>query len=111
MHTEDTDETEDDLNNSDAATNDSTSAASVIRSPPVAPGPPSRANQTEPSYRGPTFTKSEIDRLVNLMESTVKLSPEIRAYLHDIVVFLRLHRAVQGGISALATRHLLKLSQ
>lgn len=35
----------------------------------------------------------------------VKISSEVRAYLHNIVVFMRLHRAVAGGISALATRH------
>ncbi|KAI9874108.1 MAG: hypothetical protein M1823_007761, partial [Watsoniomyces obsoletus] len=35
----------------------------------------------------------------------VKISSDVRAYLHNIVVFMRLHRAVGGGISALATRH------
>jgi hypothetical protein len=34
------------------------------------------------------------------------LSPDVRAYVHDVVVFLRLHRAVAGGVTALATRHL-----
>jgi hypothetical protein len=34
-----------------------------------------------------------------------RITPEVRAYLHNIVVFMRLHRAVAGGISAIATRH------
>ena len=32
----------------------------------------------------------------------MKISSEVRAYLHNIIVFMRLHRAVAGGISALA---------
>ncbi len=31
------------------------------------------------------------------------MSPEVRTYLHNIVVFLRRHRAVGGGVSARAT--------
>jgi hypothetical protein len=46
----------------------------------------------------------DIDALVALT-SAVRISPEIRAYLQNIVVFLRLHRAVAGGISATSTRH------
>lgn len=41
--------------------------------------------------------------------ATVRVSPEVRAYLHNIVVFMRMHRAVAGGISAIATRHLNQL--
>ncbi|CAE7023050.1 hypothetical protein PTNB73_02275 [Pyrenophora teres f. teres] len=49
---------------------------------------------------------SSVD-LMNLtkLTSEVRISSEVRAYLHNIVVFMRLHRAVAGGISALATRH------
>lgn len=43
--------------------------------------------------------------------SKVKISSDVRAYLHNIVVFMRLHRAVAGGISALATRHFNTLAQ
>jgi hypothetical protein len=32
--------------------------------------------------------------------------PDVRAYLHHVVVFLRTHRLVRGGVSATATRHL-----
>ena len=45
------------------------------------------------------------------LRSEVKISSEVRAYLHNVVVFLRLHRAVAGGISALATRHFTTLVQ
>jgi hypothetical protein len=41
----------------------------------------------------------------------VKISSEVRAYLHNIVIFMRLHRAVAGGISAMATRHFNTLAQ
>lgn len=36
----------------------------------------------------------------------VSLTPEVSAYIQNVVVALRLHRYVAGGISALATRHL-----
>lgn len=39
------------------------------------------------------------------LTASVRISSEVRAYLHNIVVFMRLHRAVAGGISAMATRH------
>lgn len=35
----------------------------------------------------------------------MKLSAEVRTYLHNVVVFMRLHRAVAGGISSQGTRH------
>lgn len=37
-----------------------------------------------------------------MSESTV-ISPEVRRYLQDIVVFLRLERGVAGGVSPFAT--------
>lgn len=33
------------------------------------------------------------------------MQAEVRRYLQDIIVFLRLHRAVDGGVTARATRH------
>ena len=35
----------------------------------------------------------------------VSITAEVKRYLHNIVVFLRLHRAVAGGVSAQATKH------
>lgn len=36
---------------------------------------------------------------------SVAVSPDISCYIQNIVVFLRLNRAVFSGISAVATRH------
>jgi len=36
----------------------------------------------------------------------IRSSAEIRRYVHNIVSFLRLHRGVAGGVSALAARNL-----
>jgi hypothetical protein len=47
----------------------------------------------------------DIETLTSLSK-VVALSTDVRAYIHDIVVFLRLHRAVVGGVTAMATRHL-----
>ncbi|KAK9469680.1 hypothetical protein V1512DRAFT_15343 [Lipomyces arxii] len=49
------------------------------------------------------FTAKEIDLLSNHASSVV-ISPEIRRYMHDIIVFLRMHRATRGGISARSSR-------
>ncbi len=35
----------------------------------------------------------------------ITVSPEITRYMYNIIAFLRLHRAVAGGISAGATKH------
>lgn len=39
------------------------------------------------------------------------VTPEIRRYLQDIVVFLRMERSVDGGISPFATTQLLSLAK
>lgn len=56
----------------------------------------------------PLFPGKELDTLIQLSEG-VKISVECKRYLQDIPSFLRLHRAVAGGISPLATRHFEKL--
>ncbi|KAE9994646.1 hypothetical protein EG327_006789 [Venturia inaequalis] len=53
-------------------------------------------------------TGSDIDSLI-VLASKVRLSSDVRCYLHDIVVFTRMHRAVASGVSAMATRHLYAL--
>ena len=40
----------------------------------------------------------------------MKLSPDVRAYMHNIVVFMRMHRAVASGVTPHATRHLYALT-
>lgn len=46
--------------------------------------------------------KQEIDKLRQLSKSNI-ISAEVRRYLQDVVVFLRLERGVAGGVSPHAT--------
>jgi MoxR-like ATPase len=75
--------------------------------------------------RAPLITSNDINHLTHAA-AQVSLSPDLRAYIHDIIVFLRTHRAfalsptsVSGtgggskdddlpgpGVSAMATRHM-----
>lgn len=50
----------------------------------------------------------DVETLVQL-GTNVKMSVECKRYLQDIASFLRLHRAVAGGISPVATKHFEKL--
>jgi hypothetical protein len=43
-----------------------------------------------------------IQKLRSLGEAA-NMSPEVRAYLHNIVVFLRIERGVAGGVTPYAT--------
>ena len=52
----------------------------------------------------PIFSQQEVTELTN-RAANVEISSEVRAYMHNIVVFMRLHRAVAGGISAMTTRY------
>ena len=47
----------------------------------------------------------EIERLIALSKA-VRMVAEIRAYMHNLIIFMRMNRAVAGGVSSLATRHL-----
>lgn len=86
----------------DPVSEDDASTSSVVRSSPYA---------FEKRKRSPPmFSPDEINEL-SKQTSQVKTGSEVRAYLHNIVVFMRLHRAVSGGISAMATRHFSILSQ
>ncbi|KAL5385120.1 hypothetical protein DPSP01_004932 [Paraphaeosphaeria sporulosa] len=76
---------------------DDASTSSVVRSPP----------KQEDSVM---FTEADLNELTNLT-AKVSISTEVRAYLHNIVIFMRQHRAVGGGISAMATRHFDMLSR
>jgi hypothetical protein len=97
--------------------NDGASTASVVRSPPLGVEKRDGTIAFPPEVLialyciGPTSDHSQ--DLAELVELTaqVKISSEVRSYLHNIVVFMRLHRAVAGGVSALATRHFNTLSQ
>ncbi|KAK9240123.1 hypothetical protein V1525DRAFT_396049 [Lipomyces kononenkoae] len=49
------------------------------------------------------FSVKDIEALSSVSNS-VCITAEIRRYMHDIMVFLRMHRAIRGGISARASR-------
>lgn len=51
-----------------------------------------------------TFATKDLECITKLM-ADVRISSEVFAYMQNLIAFLRLHRAVSGGISALATRH------
>ncbi|KAL8768886.1 MAG: hypothetical protein Q9209_004940 [Squamulea sp. 1 TL-2023] len=50
-----------------------------------------------------TFSEAEIQALVTASKNTT-VTAEVECYLHDIVTFLRMHRAVDGGINPMATK-------
>ncbi|KAF2681742.1 hypothetical protein K458DRAFT_78568 [Lentithecium fluviatile CBS 122367] len=75
------------------------STSSVVHSPP----------DIEKRNGKLMFSLEELKELTELV-GKVRIGSEVRAYLHNIVVFMRLHRAVAGGISAMATRHFNTLS-
>ncbi len=86
---------------------DNASESSIIRSTPMTPDV--TIDSVADSNRRHTITKSDIDLLI-AQTTTVRLDSEVRSYIHNIAIFLRTHRAVAGGISALSTRHFLSLS-
>lgn len=57
-----------------------------------------------------TNSGQDIEHLFQLSEQTI-VSIELKRYQQNIISFLRLHRAVAGGIAAIATRHFDKLTK
>jgi len=57
----------------------------------------------------PTFSAEDIKQLRTSSENA-RLTGEVAAYLHNIVVFMRMSRYVKGGVTAAATRHLRALA-
>lgn len=57
------------------------------------------------THPNPPITDAHLIYLTNLLPS-VRPSAAIQRHIHDIPTFLRLHRHVAGGVSAVATRHL-----
>ncbi|KAF1934916.1 hypothetical protein EJ02DRAFT_362647 [Clathrospora elynae] len=84
------------LQEKEPASDDDVSTSSVVHTLPYA-----HAKQKPQIV---LFLPEDLTHLTSLT-TEVKISSEVRAYLHNIVVFMRLHRAVAGGISALATKH------
>lgn len=56
-----------------------------------------------------TLTLAQDIEVLKALTAAIRVSPEVRTYLHNVIVFMRMHRAVAGGISAIATRHLNQL--
>ncbi|MCJ1463514.1 hypothetical protein MMC07_002122 [Pseudocyphellaria aurata] len=56
------------------------------------------------SAQSPVFSYEDIRTLAALRDK-VTVTAELTSYLHNIVTFLRVHRAVGGGITPRATRH------
>ncbi|KAF2863191.1 hypothetical protein K470DRAFT_141657 [Piedraia hortae CBS 480.64] len=55
------------------------------------------------------FTPDEIDSLRDNVQE-VRITAEVRQYLHNIAVFMRLSRYVKGGVTAASTNHLRSLA-
>ncbi|KAL9015088.1 MAG: hypothetical protein Q9173_000268 [Seirophora scorigena] len=51
-----------------------------------------------------TFTEADVQHLLR-QSKTVTVTAEVECYLQNIIVFLRLHRAVDGGITPRATQY------
>ncbi|KAK3398904.1 hypothetical protein B0T20DRAFT_408595 [Sordaria brevicollis] len=64
---------------------------------------PTAVNATESGP--PLFSESEIAHLANLAQNSVSVDIDVRRYQMNIVAFLRMHRAVNGGITPQATKH------
>jgi hypothetical protein len=54
--------------------------------------------------------KQDIEHLAHMSDHAT-VSVEVKQYQENIVSFLRLHRAVAGGVSAVATKHFDKLAK
>ncbi|KAB2581376.1 hypothetical protein BFW01_g10760 [Lasiodiplodia theobromae] len=77
---------------------DQISLSSVVRPSSMILGSPKAI------AKSPLFSHDDLEYITKLV-GEVRLSSEVFAYMHNVIAFLRLHRAVSGGISALATRH------
>ncbi|KAG9237715.1 hypothetical protein BJ875DRAFT_438141 [Amylocarpus encephaloides] len=58
----------------------------------------------------PRISATEVEQISQLMDQAT-VSVEVKSYQQHIISFLRVHRAVAGGISATATQHFDKLAK
>lgn len=65
----------------------------------------STAQHTSNSVPPHVLTQQEIRHLAEEIDK-ISITAEIKAYQHNIITFLRLHRAVGSGVSPRATQHL-----
>lgn len=88
----------------------STTPPSASVTQPYIARPRSTNNSNHPYEKPPPIiTESDLSRLIALTKRTLTTA-EVRRYIHNIPTFLRLHRAVAGGVSAISSRHLTQLS-
>jgi hypothetical protein len=80
---------------------DTDSLASVVRR--VAPTPPF-GNSRFPFFGKDVLIPKPVVDTIKAMADDVAVSIEIKRYMLDLIVFLRMHRAVCGGISTRATK-------
>lgn len=71
--------------------------------PQSQPQPPQLQPQLLPLVRARAFVPLAVVDDIRARAGDVAISSEIRRYLLDIVVFLRMHRAVKSGLTAQAT--------
>ncbi|KAG9242765.1 hypothetical protein BJ878DRAFT_425193 [Calycina marina] len=90
---------EDGFPNLEEMYDDGHSISSVVRKGPKL--------ETEAALQ-PRISSAEIEHLSRLSDVAV-ISIEVKRYQQDVVAFLRLHRAVSSGITAIATQHFDKL--
>ena len=86
--------------NIDEIYNDGKSISSVLRN--------GKATRAALANIEPVITASDLEHLALTAEQTT-VNVEITQYQQNVIAFLRMHRAVAGGITASATKHFAKL--
>jgi hypothetical protein len=85
----------------DGEQSDADSLSSVIRK--AAPTPPF-GNSRFPLFGKDVLIPKPVVDTIKAMADDVAVGIEIKRYMLDLIVFLRMHRAVCGGVSARATK-------
>lgn len=85
----------------------------------IASGKPERSQQLSGKSRSALSPSETLGQTATILHAEVvllktlaneaKLTAEVSAYLHNIVVFMRLSRYINGGVTAAATMHMRKL--
>ncbi|KAH7419245.1 hypothetical protein BKA64DRAFT_650412 [Cadophora sp. MPI-SDFR-AT-0126] len=92
---------EDGFPNLEEMYDDGNSISSVVKKNPI------------PDIEGslwPRISANDVEHLTSLANDAV-VSIEVKRYQQDIISFLRVHRAVAGGVSAASSKHLDKLAK
>ncbi|KAK9455404.1 hypothetical protein V1511DRAFT_500355 [Dipodascopsis uninucleata] len=57
-----------------------------------------------PAFKQQAILTAKDLETLSMMANNVSISSDVRRYIHDIIVHLRMHRAVRGGVSARASK-------